>query len=459
MAYWDTGELQTVAWIFGIPHPTGFPAFVIGAGLFAHLFPFGAPSWRVSFFCALLTFGSVVCAYATIVRVCADRVTAACCGCLLAFGLFFWIYGVRAEIHAMAAFCAALALYFALRGYYENDVRAFFGGALACGVGLATHPIVLFVIPSLLVLALARRNLWNIRSAAAAFALIAAPLLLYAYLPLRSHVIVARGLDPAPALGKPLGAAIWNTDNPQRLHGFLRLAGGTDFHAARSILRVADVPFYAAKAGTFAAAMYQEFSPVGSLAGVICFALLFRRRPVVACALLCAVLLPAAFALAYPPVVEIERYFFIPMIALAIAIGLGVATLATQYRNMLRIPLAIAAAALLFLNYGNAHLRSVNGAEGLIADVRARTPPDALIVADWTRGTALAYAAYVDRDFGGRRIDIAWPYQDMRYLPSWLAQRPVFYVGRPIVGPGRILLCVVSPDYPLYVMHLAPGHC
>lgn len=458
IAFWDTGEMQTVPWIFGIPHPTGFPAFVIIAGLFAHLFPLGTVAWRTAFLCAMLLVACVWLVYAAIVRITGDRWSAAVAGWLLAFGAFFWSYGDRAEIHTMAAFWALLALYCALCGYYERRASAFLAAAFAFGMGLATHPIVVFLLPSLLVCALARIRAFSLRSAAAALLLAAAPLLFYAYLPLRSHAVTALGLDSAIALGKPPGGAIWNTDNPQTYAGFMRLVTGADFQAGESVLHVADVPLYAAKLDTFGWTMYREFTPVGIIAGVICFAVLLRRRAVVAAALLLAILFPTAFALAYPPVVEIERYFFIPMIALALAIGLGITALPEHYRNLLRIPVGVAAVVLLALNYGDAHLRSVNGAEGLIAAVREVTPSNAIVVADWTRGTALAYATYVNHSLGNRTLDISWLAQDRRYLPRWMSERPVYYVGRPVLHPG-LLLCPRSADYPIYVVRLVPGQC
>jgi 4-amino-4-deoxy-L-arabinose transferase-like glycosyltransferase len=457
--YWDTGEMQTVPWIFGIPHPTGFPAYVLIAGAFAHVFAVGTVAWRTSLFCALLALGCVLLVYAIVVSITGDRWTAICAAWLLAFGWYFWVYGDRAEIHVVAAFCAALVLYFALRGYYDQDVRWFFAACAALGLGLATHPIVLFLMPSLLVLACARLNLFDWRRAAIALLLLVAPLSLYVYLPLRSHAIVAHGMDPNAVLGKPLGAAIANTDNPQTRAGFIRLVTGAEFHATRSIVRIFDISFYAKKLDVFGNAIYSEFSPVGCAAACICFGVLFRRRAVVALALLLAVLLPGAFALAYPPVVEIERYFFIPMIAIAAAVGLGITAFAPYYRHLLRIPLATAAVVLLVINYPDAHLHAVFGAEDLIAEVERVTPQNAIVMADWTRGTALAYARYVDGDLRGRTLDIAWPFQEVRYLRGWLRDRPVYYVGRIVPGPHRLRLCRVSQGYPVYSVQLEPARC
>jgi 4-amino-4-deoxy-L-arabinose transferase-like glycosyltransferase len=432
---------------------------VLAAGAFAHVFAIGSVAYRTSLFCALLMLGCVGLVYATIVTIARDRWTAICTGSLLAFGWYFWIYGDRAEIHAMAAFCGTFVLYSALRAYYDEDVRWYLGACAAFGVGLATHPVAIFVLPSLVLLALARRSLFGLRRSAIAIVLVLAPLTLYAYLPLRSQAIVAHGMDPGPALDKPLGAAIVNTDNPQTRAGFIRLVTGAEFHAGKSVAGIVDVPAYAGKFHIFGEAIYREFTPIGCAAACICLVLLIRRRAVVAIALLLAALLPAAFALEYPPVVEIERYFFIPMIAIAAIVGLGIATLAPSYRNLLRIPLAAAALVLLVINYPDAHLRAVFGAEDLIAEASRVTPRNAIVIADWTRGTALAYAQYVDGGLPGRTLDIAWPFQDMRYLRRWLHERPVYYVGRPIVHSHRLLLCRASQGYPIYSVQLKPAHC
>lgn len=457
--YWDTGEMQIVPWIFGIPHPTGFPAYVLLTGAFVHVFAIGTAAWRASFFCGMLMLGCVALVYGAIGGIARDWRTGVCAGALLAFGWYFWMFGDRAEVHAPAAFFTALALVLALRGYYDASARAFFGAFASLGFGLATHPVALFAVPAIVLLAAARRAVFGLRGAAIAALLLLAPLALYAYLPLRSHVVVAQGLDPAAALGKPPGAAIWNTDNPQTARGFVRLVTGSDFHAGRSVLRILDLPYYGQKLGVFASAMYREFTPVGAIATFLCLAMLFRRRPVVAFALLLTILLPAAFALAYPPVVEIERYFFVPMIATALVIGFGIAAMAPQYRNMLRVPILAAAAVLLVTNYPDARLRANFGAEDLIAYVRRATPANAIVMADWTRGTALAYARYVNVDLRGRAIEIAWPFQDRRYLPRWLAERPVYYVGRPVLHTDSLLLCRTSEVYPVYRVQWKPAHC
>src|SRR5581483_5580594 len=48
VGFWDTGDLQTVTWIAGIPYPTGFPGYVVLGWLWTHVLPFGSVAARLN---------------------------------------------------------------------------------------------------------------------------------------------------------------------------------------------------------------------------------------------------------------------------------------------------------------------------------------------------------------------------------------------------------------------------
>jgi len=48
----DSGELVTAAAMLGIPHPTGYPLYVLLGHLWTVLLPIGEPAWRMSLFSA-----------------------------------------------------------------------------------------------------------------------------------------------------------------------------------------------------------------------------------------------------------------------------------------------------------------------------------------------------------------------------------------------------------------------
>src|SRR4051794_37174105 len=52
MAFDDWGEMQTVPWVLGVPHPTGYPTYVMAAWLFERL-PIGEVAFRANLFSAI----------------------------------------------------------------------------------------------------------------------------------------------------------------------------------------------------------------------------------------------------------------------------------------------------------------------------------------------------------------------------------------------------------------------
>src|SRR5687767_5453946 len=54
----DSGELIAAAWTNGVPHPTGYPLWLILAKGFATIVPFGSVAWRMNLFSALCAAGA-----------------------------------------------------------------------------------------------------------------------------------------------------------------------------------------------------------------------------------------------------------------------------------------------------------------------------------------------------------------------------------------------------------------
>jgi len=55
----DSAEFQTVSWVLGTAHPTGYPSYVILGFIASHLLPFGDPAFRMNLLQALLAAGAV----------------------------------------------------------------------------------------------------------------------------------------------------------------------------------------------------------------------------------------------------------------------------------------------------------------------------------------------------------------------------------------------------------------
>lgn len=192
----DSLEFQFVLPTFGIAHPTGYPLYTLIGGVWSHLLPFGNWAWRVNIFSAVAAAGAVA-----LVFVLAQRLTvrnehgdvwaATAAAIAFGFGEVWWSQAAVAEVYAMhnllVVAILALAVDLPSTGGQAADRRMASMLALI-GLGLAHHRMIVLLLPGLAVYllwttpALLRpRRVWLFWLAA-----LLAPLLLYAYIPLRA---------------------------------------------------------------------------------------------------------------------------------------------------------------------------------------------------------------------------------------------------------------------------------
>ncbi|HEV3152456.1 MAG TPA: DUF2723 domain-containing protein [Candidatus Baltobacteraceae bacterium] len=434
ISFWDTGEAQTVPWIFGIMHPTGFPAFTILAGIFAHVMPFGAVSWRIALFSALAMSGAAWLVFRIARELAGGALAALGAAWLFAFGQVVWTRGTRAEIHDVAVFFILASLYCALLWRRTGNSTALYLCAFAFGTGIATHSITVLLTPALLLVIFSARRL-NRRQLLAASALFVLALCTYAYLPARSFIVDRAHLDPTAAIGKPPGNVFWDTDDPSTLGGFVRLVTGSEFPTRAALRGIINWHVYADNGPGFLHDVLESFTPVGLLLALGGLLAIFRRDRILAGALALALYLPAAFAFGYTVVADIDRYYFTAFATVAILAGLGAAALADipvkarfWRAGAAIVPLALAVF-LVWTNKATFAQASDNGAREAIDSVVARTPDRAILIAPWQQATALAYGAYVEKRLGARIVDSSWYGDDAAYIPAWVRMRPVYVVG------------------------------
>ena len=459
IGYWDTGEAQVVPWIFGIMHATGFPAFTLLAGVFAHVVPFGSVAWRVTVFCAVAMSAAAWLVSRIVVRLEGDPWIAAATSWVFAFGYVVWTRGTRAEVHALAAFFAVASLYAALRWYRTGEVKMLAGGALLWGLGIATHPIDAMLLPAWLVLFAARARRVSLHALCLAIAAVVFGVAWYGYLPARSAAVTAARLDPTRSLGLPSGRAFWDNNHPSTWEGFVKEVGGTEFGAGGTFGAMLSPHTYATRGPEYVGVLLGEVTPLGVLLAAYGAYLLWKRDRWLATALLAAFCVPTAFALAYTIEADPRRYEIAGFAVVLIFAAYGASAVAQAFpvhKRALTAAMAVMAIALLFWNRQTFDQRNDSGAQGVIASVVKNTPRNAVLISPWLFATPLAYGAYVERRLGGRIVESAWLADDAAYVPEWTRERPVYVVGI-LFGsvPGYVAVKIAtSPD--LYRVVPAP---
>jgi hypothetical protein len=217
----DGGDLIAAAYTFGIPHPTGYPLYVLLARLFTFL-PWGDIAYRVNLMSAFFAAATIPFVYLAssillaptmemekdpvsgtaegpvlnTVEGWSDRIAALAAAVTaalaFAFSPVFWSQAVIAEVYTLNAFFVALMIY--LLSYCAKTRTSSSGPCLfyplACfyGLSLGNHLSMLFLLPAglLLVLQGESRRFLKPKTLATAIAFFLLGLSVYLYLPLRA---------------------------------------------------------------------------------------------------------------------------------------------------------------------------------------------------------------------------------------------------------------------------------
>ena len=211
----DSGELVAAAATLGIPHPSGYPLYVLLGKLWTLLVPLGSVAYRMSLFSAAAAALACGVLYGTGRRLGLERGAAAFGALLLAVSPSLWGEANVQRVYALNALFLALALAAAFAWHRSaGDARLLALAFFVCGVGATNHTVMAVVAVALTLAVVVRTPnlLRQPRPLALAGAAFVAGLLPYLYLPLRSR------MEPRLDWG-----------NPESLPAFLAVVTRRDF--------------------------------------------------------------------------------------------------------------------------------------------------------------------------------------------------------------------------------------
>jgi tetratricopeptide (TPR) repeat protein len=202
----DSGELVTAVAVLGIPHPSGYPLYVMLGKVWTLLLPFGSVAFRMSLFSALFASGACGLLYllarATRLPVPASALSAL----LLAFSPSFWAEANVQRVYALNAFFVVGATLLAVRweaslrpGNEGRETRLLLATLFVAGLGATNHTVMAVWTVAFAVFAAWAEPAVLRRPRVLALAGLAfgAGLLPYLYLPIRSRQ------DPVLDWGNP----------------------------------------------------------------------------------------------------------------------------------------------------------------------------------------------------------------------------------------------------------------
>ena len=209
----DSGDLSTAVAVLGIPHPSGYPLYVLLGWIWTRALFFLPLPWSLSLFSAACAAAACGALYRVARENGVDRVPSLGAAWLFGFGLSLWGEANVQRVYSLNALFVALALLWALRWRRTGRGRDLVACAFVCGLGASNHLEMAIVGLAVAVFAIASRpeilRRGRLLSACAAAAIVG--MLPYVFLPLRSraHPLLDWG---HPSSGKSLLAVVLRSD-------------------------------------------------------------------------------------------------------------------------------------------------------------------------------------------------------------------------------------------------------
>lgn len=210
----DSGELVAAVHVLGVPHPTGYPLYVLLGKLWTLLVPIGSIAFRMSLFSAVCAAATSALLYGVARRMGCGRIAGLVASLLAAFAPSFWGEANVQRVYALNAVLVVAATWAALEWWQRRQTRMLSLVVFTCAVGATNHTFMALFGLTFGVFALiaSPRTVLRPRALIAVSAVGVLGLLPYAYLP------IASSFDP------PLD---WG--NPETLAAFLDVVLRRDF--------------------------------------------------------------------------------------------------------------------------------------------------------------------------------------------------------------------------------------
>lgn len=188
----DYVKFAFIGKVWGLPHPTGFPLFLILDGLVS-LIPIGTLTFRVMTISATFTALAIYFIYRIVRQIGASSPLALGLALIAATGHAIWAQAVIPEVYGLNMFFIMASVWALFRWDKTDDDRWMWATVWLFILGLSDHPTIILTFPALLAFTLIRKpgvylRSWTWIHAATALVIV---LGLYSYIYIRSRYNLA----------------------------------------------------------------------------------------------------------------------------------------------------------------------------------------------------------------------------------------------------------------------------
>lgn len=153
----DSGEFQTLAYLLGNTHPTGYPVYLLLARVFAFL-PLGNPAYRVNLFSAVMGALAVSGVFLCGRLISRYRATAVAGALAMAVSATLWSQALIAEVYTAGAAFLVFIILALLWWDVSGQTWSLYAAGLLGGLSIGVHMSVALLAPAVLLFLLLHRE-------------------------------------------------------------------------------------------------------------------------------------------------------------------------------------------------------------------------------------------------------------------------------------------------------------
>lgn len=218
----DSGDLVTAGYLFGVPHPPGYPLYTFLLFLATRL-PIATVAFRAALVSSLFHAATATLVFLLVREITKKWWAGLFAALTLAGNYVFFLYSVTPEVFALFDFFVMLLTFLVWRFVTRPSVPLLSAIVFVFGLSLTHHHLILFFLPAICWV------LWNKRKQIRVLSVLRARALL--------RLVALFILGFAPYLYVPIAAqtsAIINWNRARDLAGFIRLVTRADYGTFRS---------------------------------------------------------------------------------------------------------------------------------------------------------------------------------------------------------------------------------
>jgi len=143
----DSAEFITASLTLSIPHPSGYPLYILASKLFALIPLFDSVVLQYNFFSMALTMCAIIAAYYAFKRLFKNSIIAFSLALLFGMSPSIWVHATYAEVYALNTLLLALMLLLYTHYRAHRRIRTLYALAFVFGLGASNHFLILAATP------------------------------------------------------------------------------------------------------------------------------------------------------------------------------------------------------------------------------------------------------------------------------------------------------------------------